>query len=323
MDRVALLGGDRCRYLRSARFPVLTAVTVLLAVVLAACSSGDDPPRGSSSTPAAAPTREEFIVAADEICGRVENEAAGPRQELTSGAGPTPEKTLSLVPRIATPTRSGIADLRLLTPPPADEAAVAALLSEMENANARLEEAAAAAARADGAALDAAVSEWSERTSMIQETQREFGFKVCGAGRARSDAELSEDQRRFVAEGDALCRAADEAAEPQLSLVFGGDPAQAAGALAIVLSVFTDLVDDLARLTPPAGDEATIASILDGQRRGLAVLAEAQRLSAVGQVEPFRQKLAELDTAFGPSDDALRRYGFKDCGAAPGQVGAG
>ncbi|MFN2388575.1 MAG: hypothetical protein ABR575_03060 [Actinomycetota bacterium] len=133
----------------------------LSAVVLASCSED----RLSKA---------DFIARADEIC----KEADAKTRDLTRPS--TAPEVDSFVEAAGDITRDAVARIRSLKPPEQDEAAIAEMLSKVEEALEHLPEMSEAAKDQDLDAMQAAGRELTEAAEDAQTIAAEYGFEVCG-----------------------------------------------------------------------------------------------------------------------------------------------
>lgn len=157
----------------------------------------------------------------------------------------------------------------------------------------------------------------------------------CGGGEGgdvtTEAVALVPSKRDYVVSADTICARVDQAiqTEAELSLDIGASdfrltksgeivflpgrrPADARvrrfGA-EVVIPALRDQLADLRQLTPPAGDEATVASIYDRAERGIDRLAANPELfSDSGAVRRALTEARRLG----------RRYGFYQCGTYSG-----
>lgn len=274
---------------------------------------------GSCGSDTRALSKSEYITKADAICKDVDAKSKAPGDELFSEGPPDADKAARLLPKLSAPLHDGVAKLKKLEPPKADAAKIDAINSGLDANADRLDKIAASAKAGDKAAVGKGFNELFSSFGKVGEAQMAYGFKQCGKDDEAEDqpakpTNLTAEQKAFIAQGDALCKPANDQVNPLFGNVFSGDPKLGAQSVEKIIPIFTKLTDDLEKLTPPPGDEAKIKEALAGERRGLALAAELKTLGEAGDEAGYKAKFKEVDAAFEPADAAFKAYGFEDCG---------
>lgn len=114
-------------------------------------------------------------------------------------------------------------------------------------------------------------------------------------------------KEEFISQGDEICRDGDQEIEAGEEEAFGGgrpspDEVEAFLTETVIPSIQKQ-IDGIADLTPPEGDEQTVAGLVDMAQGALdEVEQDPAALAERGSPDPF----AETQRAFGD-------YGFQDC----------
>ena len=127
------------------------------------------------------PEKRAFVAAGDAICKRT-NDLQKPLEDKTfSTFPPTIEGWAEFIPKALPLDRAMLADLRKLTPPPAEKAAVDGLWAKRQATLDKIEPAAKAAAAKDEAALRNALKQVFPSFDESDAAFRDYGFQVCGS----------------------------------------------------------------------------------------------------------------------------------------------
>jgi len=285
--------------------PVVLAAAVLLPV--AAC--GDD---GALSKP-------DYVSQGNAIC------ATGNEQfEALFANFPVTRETLGSFFARAAPifrdTSEGLGDLEA---PEGDEEQVRAFLDALERAVAdfeRAEEDPDLAVRLFG-------EEGGENLTTFEERSAAYGLTQCAEDEEEGEDEeelerldpatFPADKQAFIAEADAVCTrgaARLRRLEETLFESFPPSLAQWAEALPQLVEVFRSTTEQVAELSPPEADRATITALLDRQRAAIDRLEEGVELAVSGDAQGFQDVVGPTFTELEEVDEELVRYGFQVCG---------
>lgn len=149
-----------------------------------------------------------------------------------------------------------------------------------------------------------------------------IGLDDCAAGIFTRDyrplESLPAERRRFVEQGDAICRAADEKkAELYVRLEDyfpPRTPAKFAEATAQFAEILRRETDDLRRPVPPTEDRTKMARTLDDYGSLATPLQLAQRAAEKGDADTYYKLWDEVKSNMNRYDHMLRTYGFQQCG---------
>jgi hypothetical protein len=146
-----------------------------------------------------------------------------------------------------------------------------------------------------------------------------------------TDAPLVPSQRDYIVQADTVCANAEQVIETEAEVSLGIDPndfrvlpsgeivfkpgrapspdrVERFGA-EVVVPTLREQLADLRNLTPPSGDETTVAEIYDTAERGLDRVAADPSL--------FNDR-ATVRRELGQARRLARRYGFFECGLYSG-----
>lgn len=131
------------------------------------------------------------------------------------------------------------------------------------------------------------------------------GAAGCGSTNSGSTTTVVLTKKEFVKQGDAICARADGAQEVAFQRAILNPVKGQSKEEQIVKAGLPPVkreVDELAKLSAPAGDEEEVAELITALRAGLKVAEEDSEAVVSGKGEPFA-KAAKL----------ARAYGFKAC----------
>ena len=160
-------------------------LVALLAISVAACSSsgggrnntsstnGDKAVPATTPTSAAAGTKGAFITQADLVCANSQTQVMEAVRQIDQGQTTTAQKAEAYVQQVVPILKQETANLRNLTPPAADKAAVAKLWDEYDRAT----DATAAALRADPAK---AGNTNFDPYAAVNKKLQDYGLVGCG-----------------------------------------------------------------------------------------------------------------------------------------------
>jgi hypothetical protein len=131
------------------------------------------------------------------------------------------------------------------------------------------------------------------------------------AGCGEEDGEVSESLSRedYLARGDEICAAGDEAIEEQTEDNFGAVPPREGDEAErfvseVVLPNIQSQIDQLRDLPPPKGDEESVDAIYAAADEGLADARQDPATIARGETPAGLEEANRL----------AREYGFQECG---------
>jgi hypothetical protein len=131
---------------------------------------------------------------------------------------------------------------------------------------------------------------------------------------------------QVIAQGDVICKAFSAKAQPIGSDITSAPSVanltQYAAAFGQLEIVFTDMIDGLRALSPPAADQETYDAITNGLDDELAALREARTAAESGDLTAFNAagtKIGQLDNQ---TSQLATTYGFKVCGGGSGNSDA-
>jgi hypothetical protein len=143
---------------------------IAIGLLLAACGGG-----------AERLSKQEFIERWDSICQTYNDRRDTILEDLP--AEPTVENLpqfADVLRELAPVVREGIAKLRDVQPPEADQAVIDAILADVEESADRLDDAADAAESGDLEAVVAAAQSLADSNQRVERAAAEYGFQECG-----------------------------------------------------------------------------------------------------------------------------------------------
>lgn len=143
---------------------------VALGVLLAGCGGGSEQP-----------SKAEFIEQWDSICHTYNDRQETILEDLP--AEPSVENLpqfADVLRELAPVVREGIAELRKVQPPEADQAVIDAILADVEESADRLDDAADAAESGDLEAVVAAAQSLADSNQRVEQAAADYGFQECG-----------------------------------------------------------------------------------------------------------------------------------------------
>lgn len=128
----------------------------------------------------------------------------------------------------------------------------------------------------------------------------------AGSGSGVDSGSAPPTNERFTTEADAICATGLQQMRDAVRAAFGSQAPTEAEVTTFTTSetvpMLTAQIDDLKALTPPGGDEATVAAIWDAMDEGLGTI-EGDPASVLSDPAPMSDALA-----------LARSYGFRSCG---------
>jgi len=280
----------------------LLMLALPLAVGLSACGGG-------------APTRAAFAFKADAGCapmglGGLEGiTKPADHPQLATGAG-----------TLLRAVDAQLTQLRTLDQPGGDaKVQVEGLMGAMGSLSQSTRALQQGASAKDDAAVSRALNDTTSRYQDASSKATEIGMTSCVLGMKSTVDQLSVGSKEIVkssylTKGDALCDAAGKKLEAL------PEPSSSKGLPAVGryfdlgLPILTKLVVDLKALTPPPGDEATVADIIAAQDAGIAKIKEFRDAAIANDARKVLALEKEFDSSLSLADAKLVSYGFKTCG---------
>jgi hypothetical protein len=127
----------------------------------------------------------------------------------------------------------------------------------------------------------------------------------CGGGSAHPS------KSSYLKQADAICMHGSKA---QDALDQPSSNADLAGYVKRVYAIERGVVSDVRALTPPAGDAATITSMLDNVDRALAFESEVEAAARTGNQSRINDAQAKGATFLNTANTIASKYGFQECG---------
>lgn len=254
------------------------SLVVVLALANTACGDDDDE---------AAVSKADFVKQANVVCGKHQAEF----EALFETDFPTSQEKIPAFFAKATPiVKRQNAELKSLDRPEDDEALdeIYALADKVEADFEKAERGAKFGAELFG-------EEGGENSRKLDEKLEAYGLTNCVEGEDEEAAKLdpstfSPEKQAFVQKGDELCKSFDEKSDEldgQYLATFPPPREAWAEFLPRISAAFKEHLAAFKKLTPPPGDEATIADLI-----------------------------AKQDALLPKIDEAHRAYGFQVCGAS-------
>lgn len=266
-------------------------------------------------------TKEEFIEAANAICGRANQEF----DELFETGFPTsPESVQEFVENVVPIVEREVDELQALDPPDNDADQIEEILGTGQRGVDDLRN----ASESPEASAEIFGEEGGENVAQFQERMVAYGAERCEFGEEAEEEEVigpdpatfSPEKRAYIAEADAICQVANDAISPAEEAIFGEEAAalptleEWATFLEVVISANEEAQELLDALEPPAEDAEQVEAIFD-RFRGLLEDARAARdAAAAGDQEAFDAAIGEVFPQFEEIDRQAREYGFQVCG---------
>lgn len=286
--------------------PVLVAGSVIFG--LAACGADT-------------PTKAEFIAEGDAICKKNEAKLDPLFDELFSGGGPDPAKLKELLPKISAQLKTVTRDLRETEGPADGEKIVAEAMNDIDKGIASMDAAAAEAAKGNEDAGETLFAGF-ENFEKADEKARTYGFKVCGAedeeeedGEDEAPVDVPADQKAFIDQGDAICKASTEKLDPLFGQLFGSaNLARRADALAKVIPIVREQNEALKALATPPAIQPQMKLITDTYDANLVKAEEVRGIAVAGDKAKYDAEFEKLGMSFEEADEQFKKLGFKECG---------
>ncbi len=291
--------------------PALGAFVVVLGLV--GCAGNDD--SGSAAE------KQAFIAQGERLCV----EFKGQLDRLFEDFLPTLSRRAATYSQVVPLARDFSRRFASLRPPEGDEARIRDSLRHYDEGLHRLEQGVVAAREGDldrsNAAFEAAFAAFGRSDEIL----RSYGFDVCAEPKTNRSyfalpeearREFSEEKKRFLQQGETICKTANERLSQLETATFRGgipDLVKWREFLTGALPVFQTVVDQLSALTPPADDKATISLMVDTYKQALTAARRAHEAASAGDQVRFNAAMEDVARLTAAGDDLSTRYGFREC----------
>lgn len=140
------------------------------------------------------------------------------------------------------------------------------------------------------------------------------------AGTPASSSETAPTREEFIAQGDAICKDANE----EIAEINSGETGastleegleQLARVAADGYEVTRGYVGEFRDLTPPEGDEETVDKIVSGLEQQAGIIGQLADAADSGDTEQFQQITPQVQEIRNRVRSLLQGYGFDDCGS--------